>query len=97
MHAMSLFLLKIATFFDGHFKNFPILPGVVQLYFAHMFAREAFEKEVAENPVKKIKFSHLIKPAERLALEFKFDGKNIFYTYKNGEMTCSSGVFSTKD
>lgn len=93
----ELVFAKNCNFFDGHFKNFPILPGVVQLYFAHMFAQEAFEKKVAENPVKKIKFSHLIKPAERLALEFKFDGKNIFYAYKNDEMTCSSGVFSTKE
>lgn len=93
----ELIFAKNCNFFDGHFKDFPILPGVVQLYFAHLFAQEAFEKEVLENPVKKIKFSHLIKPAEQLALEFKFDGKNIAFAYKNGEMTCSSGVFSTKE
>ncbi len=84
---------KNSNFFNGHFKNFPVLPGVVQLYFAHWFAQDAFCKNIRPCPVKKIKFSHLIKPDVVLRLELVLKSDSVNYVYKCGENICSGGVF----
>ena len=85
------------NFFEGHFKDFPILPGVVQLYFAHQFAQKAFDKNIKPSPAKKVKFSHLIRPDEKIELILKLTDRNIMYEYKNKEIVCSSGIFELTD
>ena len=82
------------NFFCGHFDEFPVLPGVVQLYFAHLFAEELFKININKDTVKKVKFSHIIKPDEVVELYLEKDKNNIHYTYKKSETVCSSGTFS---
>lgn len=82
------------NFFEGHFNGFAVLPGVVQLYFAHFFAIEAFGKGVLSDCVKKIKFSKLIRPDENLKLIFERKNNLINYMYKRDEHICSSGVMT---
>lgn len=85
------------NFFCGHFDEFPVLPGVVQLYFAHLFAEEIFKTEISKDTVKKVKFSHIIKPDEELELVLEKSGKNIGYTYRTKETVCSSGTFNIQE
>lgn len=92
----NLVFLKNSNFFKGHFDSLHILPGVVQLYFAHYFAQCGFCEKILESPVKKIKFSHMIKPSEKLTLVLKKTDSSIAYCYKKEERICSSGVFSTE-
>ena len=89
----NLVFLKNSNFFKGHFDSLPILPGVVQLYFAHYFAQCAFGEKISESPVKKIKFSHTIKPSEKLSLLLKKTDTSVSYSYKKEERLCSCGVF----
>ena len=88
---------KSCNFFEGHFTNFPVLPGVVQLYFAHMFAAASFNKKILTSPAKKIKFSHVIKPDEKLKLKLRLNGKNLNYTYEYNDIIYSSGIFETSE
>ncbi len=88
---------KSCNFFEGHFTNFPVLPGVVQLYFANYFAQEAFGVKVSTESVKKIKFSKIIKPDEKLTLIFEKKGNSITYTYKKDEQICSGGVMTVNE
>lgn len=88
---------KSCNFFEGHFTNFPVLPGVVQLFFANYFAQEAFGLKVSTESVKKIKFSKIIKPDEKLALIFEKKGNSITYTYKKDEQICSGGVMTVNE
>ncbi len=85
------------NFFTGHFNSFPVLPGVVQLYFAHFFAVDAFGDSVLNNCVKKIKFSKIIKPEENLKLVFERKNNLINYMYKRDEQVCSSGVMTLNE
>ena len=85
------------NFFEGHFQNFPILPGVVQLYFAHQFAQKAFDRNIKSSPAKKVKFSHLIRPDEKIELILKLTDRNVIYEYKNKDLVCSSGIFELTD
>lgn len=94
---IDLVFSRTCNFFKGHFDDFPILPGVVQFYFAHTYAEEMFGIPVQKSPVKKVKFSHIIKPDEIIELNLQKSEQNINYTYKKGELICSSGTFSIQE
>jgi 3-hydroxymyristoyl/3-hydroxydecanoyl-(acyl carrier protein) dehydratase len=81
-----------APYFKGHFPNFSILPGVVQLGIAHHFAQAFLRRDFTIGCVKKMKFSRPILPGERIrfSLEKKSEDE-LGYTYAKGEAICSSG------
>lgn len=87
---------KNSNFFKGHFEGFPVLPGVVQLYFAHMFAQDFFETKIYVSHVKRMKFSHIIKPDERVELILKKEDNSVTYVYKKEQIVCSSGIFTVQ-
>ncbi len=82
-----------SNFFKGHFTNFPILPGVVQLFFAKEFIKDAFNLDLVPQKVKKVKFSSIIRPDEKVCLSLKKTDKAIEYQFTNGEKVFSSGNF----
>lgn len=82
-----------SNFFKGHFTDFPILPGVVQLFFAKEFIKDAFNLDFVPETVKKIKFSSVIKPDTQVALTLKRKEKSIDFMFTNGDITFSSGSF----
>ena len=94
---LKMVFSNTCNFFSGHFDEFPVLPGVVQLYFAHLFAEELFKIDISKDTAKKVKFSHIIKPDEEIELVLDKTEKNINYTYKKGETVCSSGTFNIQE
>lgn len=82
-----------SNFFKGHFTNFPILPGVVQLFFVKEFIKDAFNLDFVPQKVKKVKFSSIIKPDEKVCLSLKKTDKAVEYQFKNKEKVFSSGTF----
>lgn len=90
---ITLIFPKNSTFFKGHFPDFPILPGVVQLFFAKEFARDIFNLYFVPQKVKKVKFSSIIKPEMKVKLVLTRNEKSIEYKYINEEKTFSSGTF----
>ena len=82
-----------APYFKGHFPGFPLLPGVVQIGFAHHFAEVFLRRSFTVGSVKKMKFSRPIVPGEQIhfSLEKRSDAE-VGYTYAKGEAVCSSGV-----
>ena len=82
-----------AAYFKGHFPGFAILPGVVQLGTAHRFAESFIGRARPLRTVKKVKFSHVIRPGEtvRFTLTRKSDDEFAF-DYRKGELPCASGV-----
>ena len=82
-----------AAYFQGHFPDFAVLPGVIQLGTAHRLA-EAFIGRVRPlRMVKKMKFSHVLRPGETVhfTLTKKTDDEFI-YDYRKGDVPCASGV-----
>ena len=88
----ELTFLRHSNFFKGHFTEIPILPGVVQLFFAHFFAEDSFGK-ISGSKIKKIKFSKIIKPDTIVKLKLKDNDLSVDYTYTDGENIFSSGTF----
>lgn len=90
---LKLIFTKKSNFFDGHFENFPIVPGVVQLFFADYFAEDIFAQKLPLEDIKKIKFSNIILPDVPVNLVLKNNEKNIEFTYLSDDKIFSSGIF----
>ena len=81
-----------APYFKGHFPNFAVLPGVVQLGLAQHFAEAFLHRDFAIGCVKKMKFSRPILPGERIRFTLERHAENeLGYTYAKGDGICSSG------
>lgn len=90
---ITLAFLKNSNFFNGHFPEIPILPGVVQLFFAHFFAENEFCTDISVHKIKKIKFSKIIKPDTKIILNLSDNDLSVDYSYTDGENIFSSGTF----
>lgn len=90
---LKIIFLKNSNFFKGHFPDVPILPGVVQLFFAHFFAEDAFNINLSTNKIKKIKFSRVIKPDKEVILKLKNNDLSLDFIYTDNENPFSSGTF----
>lgn len=90
---IELIFPKNSNFFNGHFTDFPILPGVVQLFFAKEFTRDIFNLKFTPQKVKKIKFSSIIKPETKVKLILIKNENSVDYKFTNDKNTFSSGTF----
>lgn len=90
---IDLIFPKNSNFFNGHFPDFPILPGVVQLFFAKEFAKDVYNLDFVPQKVKKIKFSSIIKPECKVKLVLSKKEGSVDFKYISGEKTFSSGTF----
>jgi len=59
-------------YFRGHFPDFAILPGVVQVDWAVRYARELFPLDGAFPARIKVKFRKPIRPGQSLTLSLKY-------------------------
>lgn len=86
-------------YFDGHFPQAPILPGVVQIHWAEHFARQLFDLQGEFAAMEVIKFQKVIAPDSEVTLDLAYDsGKNkITFAYHSPAAQHSSGriVLST--
>lgn len=78
---------------EGHFPDFPIVPGIVQIHWVVDFIRAYFMQAPILSKCSVIKFSHLIRPMDVITLTLEhFPEKSIVtYTYSNESKTLSSG------
>lgn len=90
---LSLIFPKNCNFFDGHFPDFPILPGVAQLFFAKEFVRDIFNLNFVPQKVKKVKFSSIIKPEMKVKLRLERGENSVDYKFFDDEKVFSSGTF----
>lgn len=79
-------------YFTGHFPNFPLLAGVVQLGTVQRLVRSLRGTGDVKS-VKKMKFTGVICPGDvvRLRLDFRSEAETA-YTYFKGVQVCASGI-----
>jgi acyl-coenzyme A synthetase/AMP-(fatty) acid ligase/3-hydroxymyristoyl/3-hydroxydecanoyl-(acyl carrier protein) dehydratase len=79
-------------FFEGHFPAAPILPGVAQIEWAGVFAREIFGLPAAFRALEAVKFQKIIRPGSTvtLTLDLLRDDK-VAYRYESASGQHSSG------
>lgn len=92
------FVFEISSrlkFFQGHFDQFPILPGVVQVDWVYRFAQLVFKLDIpSEIDIPNVKFSYPIYPDVTIYLNLEYDiqKSKLSFKYRNQNKICSSGV-----
>lgn len=70
---LSIDIEADSPFFDGHFPQAPILPGVTQIQWAIEFGRELFPLPQAFLRMENVKFQQVIRPGMSVMLTLGFD------------------------
>ncbi len=80
-------------YFDGHFENNPILPGVVQTYWAEKFGRELLSINGRFRRLEAIKFVAIIRPKSRCTISLQYNSANkvLAFKYESNDGLHSSG------
>lgn len=98
VHADATFLSD-SLYFQGHFPTFPLLPGVVQVYFACVFAERFFGVAVRPTQISRLKFARIIFPNETVSFALSLAGTSdasvVGFSFKKGERVCSEGTLKT--
>jgi len=90
--AFKLCFLNNSNFFKGHFTGYPVLAGVVQLFYVNFFAKSVFGIDCSAGQIRKLKFSNIIRPAQILDLILIKTQKGIEFKYTGDDKTYSSGI-----
>ncbi len=91
---LSLYLDDKMAVFDGHFRKFPILPAVAQLYFVEKIAQQTIKNLGAFSGMSQVKFMAPILPKHTavLLLEYDCDKKLLKFSYQLDTAIKSKGV-----
>ena len=69
---LELSITENLFYFQGHFENHPVIPGVVLIDWASQFGKQFFGIDGLFYAMKKIKFHHLIHPNNLLKLKLEY-------------------------
>lgn len=82
------------VYFDGHFPDCPLLPGVVQVEWAILYGRKHFQLHTEFRKLSVLKFMRLIEPGAELALVLRNTqgSARLTFEYRERDRPCSSGT-----
>ena len=89
----KIFFYNQCNFFNGHFPEFKLVPGVLQLYLAKEFANIHFNLSLGQGQWKRIKFSNIIEPDSIVNLRLEYSKKQVLYEFYSDSKKYSSGTF----
>ena len=92
---LVLDMVKSLDCFNGHFDDFPVVPGVALIEWAMRFSESGLLKDHTFIGMSQIKFQKFIKPNQviRLRLDFNPESMNLKYQYHGAGIIYSSGIF----
>lgn len=81
------------TYFGGHFANFPLVPGVIELQWVRDLAARFDWGRRSIVRVENLKYQQFVRPNDTVSAELKYDAEKGKLTFKleNGEAACASG------
>ncbi len=90
---LTLYIDPELTDFQGHFPNFPILPGVTQINWAVFYAKQYLSCEGEFNGMEVIKFQEPILPSTEVLLSLRWDQTKakLYFSYSSTDKQHSSG------
>jgi acyl-CoA synthetase (AMP-forming)/AMP-acid ligase II len=93
--ALALKVPRDLAWFEGHFPDLQVLPGVAQLDWAAHFGQLYFGFDASAADVSNLKFQNLIRPSSspRLDLTLRRDGAELEFVYSIDGKSCACGVF----
>jgi len=80
-------------YFQGHFPERPILPGVVQIAWALHFGKQLFEEVLPFKALEAIKFQSFVVPSQEVTLTLTWSAEKakLTFSYQSGKGAHSSG------
>jgi len=89
----QLFLPADLVYFDGHFDEMPILPGIAQTHWAIELAKKHLNIQGEFSSVDNIKFTRIIEPEQSVNLKVTYDSVKNFleFSYVSERGPHSSG------
>lgn len=92
-YSAALTFIPDAVYFDGHFRRFKILPGVVQVDYIERCIRRLWRMPAFAGEIARLKFQRPILPGERIGLEIVRRPECEFaFSLRFGEECCTSGL-----
>lgn len=77
--------------FDGHFVDFPLVPGFVQLGLVMEYSKDLGVDYLSISRILNVKFTHFLRPADRCRLHMEKNGKYLSFKMYANEVICLSG------
>ena len=98
---VSLSVPRQLTWFDGHFPDQPVLPGIVHVHWAHSIASSVFQTVLDPHRLSRLKFKTPILPDAALKLHLNINKQKrlVKFSFRDETTEYSSGtltVLSTK-
>ncbi len=81
-----------ASWFDGHFPDWPVLPGIAQLDMVYELIRHALDGPVRVVEVSRVRFKQRIAPDDRLNVMTELrqgNGRYAFRITRDDEVVCT--------
>ena len=89
---LTLFIPEVLDYFCGHFPNYPVLPGIVQVNWVIEFVQSLFNIEsINIQKIDQLKFMRVILPNSKINLSFVINNQRIIFKYYNEDDYFSSG------
>ena len=84
---LDLFINKDLPFFDGHFKDMPVIPGATLLAWVLDYACTHFDEPLYAKSMKQVKFHKSILAGHKLRLEIEYtrEKQQLIFTYSNAD------------
>ncbi len=95
---LTMLIQPTLKYFRGHFDEFPILPGVVQLDWALHYAQEVFEQSFELCGMEVVKYQCPISPNTELLLELVWyrELNKLSFRYFDSQVSYSQGKVKLK-
>ena len=92
---LTLFIPASLKWFDGHFPDYPVLPGVVQLNWAMQLARQHLLPDEVTSRQFKVKFRNVVQPGATidLHLTWRSEAHQLRFEYSGSAGVHSSGEY----
>lgn len=90
---IELFVPAELSWFEGHFPQAALLPGVVQTTWVAEFGRRYFALPPQFRSMHNMKFMRFIMPGTALSLHLRYaaDKRELTFEYRQGVEVCASG------
>ena len=86
---------KDLAYFEGHFKDMPVVPGVVQLHWVVGFLQTLFNISAPVTKGTQIKFMNLMQPAHRPILHLEVNPEKSLIAYKYTSSKGTNELYSS--
>ena len=85
-------------YFSGHFADFPLVPGFVELDFAITNASKYLGVQLESiSHIQSVKFSHFLRPCDMCRLELIRDKNRLNFTIYANDKICASGKVALQE